>query len=188
MSTTTTTNLSTLKINYLTQSQYDTALDNNQINENEIYMTPTKDMTTQEVDDFIDELDITGSKTAADLVVEQGISGIWTYRKWSSGIAECWGMISWSVTGWTAWGSLYYSTYSGTVNYPNGLFISAPILTSQSNAPTHDCWLGTRSGSGAVNTKDHTTDFYLLRPTTGSTSTIGCVNVYAIGTWKQEDI
>jgi hypothetical protein len=26
----------------------------------------------------------------ADFIVEQGVSGIWTYRKWSSGIAECW--------------------------------------------------------------------------------------------------
>lgn len=27
----------------------------------------------------------------ADYVVEEGTSGIWTYRKWNSGIAECWG-------------------------------------------------------------------------------------------------
>ena len=39
----TTTNVSTLKINYLTQEQYDTALSNNQINENEIYLTPAED-------------------------------------------------------------------------------------------------------------------------------------------------
>lgn len=26
-----------------------------------------------------------------DYIVEQGTSGIWTYRKWYSGIAECWG-------------------------------------------------------------------------------------------------
>lgn len=34
------TNLTELNINYLTQDQYDTALANNEINENEIYMTP----------------------------------------------------------------------------------------------------------------------------------------------------
>ena len=39
----TTTNLSTLKINYLTQAQYETALANNQINENELYFTPDSD-------------------------------------------------------------------------------------------------------------------------------------------------
>lgn len=35
----TTTNLSTLKINYLTQEQYDDALENGQINEHELYLT-----------------------------------------------------------------------------------------------------------------------------------------------------
>lgn len=27
----------------------------------------------------------------ADYIIEQGTSGIWTYRKWASGLAECWG-------------------------------------------------------------------------------------------------
>lgn len=31
---------------------------------------------------------IVGAK--ADFIVEQGTDGIWTYRKWNSGIAECW--------------------------------------------------------------------------------------------------
>lgn len=29
-----------------------------------------------------------------DYVVEQGVSGIWAYRKWHSGFAECWGQYS----------------------------------------------------------------------------------------------
>ncbi len=36
----TTTNLTALKINYLTQQQYDTALANGQINSDELYLTP----------------------------------------------------------------------------------------------------------------------------------------------------
>ena len=27
-----------------------------------------------------------------DFIVEQGTSGIWTYRKWNSGVSECWGI------------------------------------------------------------------------------------------------
>jgi hypothetical protein len=38
----------------------------------------------------INEIDI-------DYIVEQGVSGIWTYRKWNSGIAECWGKQSATV-------------------------------------------------------------------------------------------
>lgn len=33
-----------------------------------------------------------------DYVVEQGTSGIWTYRKWNSGIAEFWGEYSKTVS------------------------------------------------------------------------------------------
>lgn len=61
----------------------------------------------------------------ADFIVEQGTSGIWTYRKWNSGIAECWGTHSWTVTQWGAWGSAYESNES-YVNYPTNLFISTP--------------------------------------------------------------
>lgn len=32
----------------------------------------------------------------AEHIVEQGTSGIWTYRKWASGVAECWGRITFS--------------------------------------------------------------------------------------------
>lgn len=35
----------------------------------------------------------------ADYIVEQGTSGIWTYRKWNSGIAECWLLESKTITG-----------------------------------------------------------------------------------------
>ena len=31
-----------------------------------------------------------------DYVVEQGILGVWNYRKWASGDAECWGMTTYT--------------------------------------------------------------------------------------------
>lgn len=43
MATKTTTNLDSLKINYLTQEMYDDALSNNEINENELYFTTNAD-------------------------------------------------------------------------------------------------------------------------------------------------
>lgn len=47
----------------------------------------------------------------ADYIVEQGTSGIWTYRKWNSGIAECWGRIS--ISGLTTNTSLPF-TFANT--------------------------------------------------------------------------
>lgn len=37
---------------------------------------------------------ILDTRFVTDYVVEQGTTGIWTYRKWNSGIAECWGKAS----------------------------------------------------------------------------------------------
>jgi hypothetical protein len=71
-----------------------------------------------------------------DYVVEEGTSGIWTYRKWTSGIAECWGSETVSFQPKYPWGSVYAETvidqtapnYGGVklikVNYPTGLFTS----------------------------------------------------------------
>lgn len=43
-----------------------------------------------------------------DAIVEQGTSGIWTYRKWRSGICECWGRHAFTPD-WSANGTLYYA-------------------------------------------------------------------------------
>ena len=41
--------------------------------------------------------------STVDYVVAQGTSGIWTYRKWNSGIAECWstGYVEENITSWS---------------------------------------------------------------------------------------
>jgi hypothetical protein len=48
-----------------------------------------------------------------DFVVEQGTNGIWTYRKWNSGIAECWGNVSTTPT---------------TVNGSNAVSVNLPFI------------------------------------------------------------
>jgi hypothetical protein len=40
-----------------------------------------------------------------DFVIEQGISDVWTYRKWHSGIAECWCKVSTTRT--ASWSNLH---------------------------------------------------------------------------------
>lgn len=62
---------------------------------------------------------------AIDYVVEQGTSGIWTYRKWNSGIAECWAKPH--TTTFVADGSLMGGyLFRGGYSFPSGLFIDAP--------------------------------------------------------------
>lgn len=58
-----------------------------------------------------------------DAVVEQGTSGIWTYRKWKSGVAECWGEVSTNVEGGVEAGG----DFRFTVAYPLS-FAKVPIV------------------------------------------------------------
>ena len=97
-------------------------------------------------------------------MIERGTSGIWTYRKWSSGDAECWGLIaskSYAMTG--AWGAGYYSQ-NNSVSFPSGLFVSTPI------ASLNIIEIKYQEVAGSVDEKLQTCDFKkkqyerLLRP------------------------
>ena len=55
----------------------------------------------------------------ADYIVEQGTSDGWAYRKWASGVAECWAKITQMVTPGDAWaGTLNLAPYVITVTTP----------------------------------------------------------------------
>lgn len=119
---------------------------------------------------------------ANDYIIEQGTDGIWTYRKWNSGVAECWGTKSWSLSSWTQWGGtgIFYSTFSGQEDYPASLFISAPSVTANAVLSNGDAWYGTSNTES--NTKSP--NVFLLRVSTGSTGVQGRVHFHAKGNWK----
>ena len=83
-----------------------------------------------------------------DFIVEQGTSGIWTYRKWNSGIAECWGMGSVSVLCKKQSGSCWF-TDDLTIALPTGLFTENGVV----NLNCHDywCWIAKAHMSQAEN-------------------------------------
>lgn len=66
-------------------------------------------------------------QTGGDAVVATGTEGIWTWRKWASGIAECWGVQAETKSHYTT-GLGGYGYYGG-INLPKDLFISAPTGT-----------------------------------------------------------
>jgi hypothetical protein len=92
----------------------------------------------------------------SDCVIEQGTSGIWTYRKWASGIAECWGV----QTGLTAnlttqWGSsgFYYNGGDGKApNFPFA-FATKPAVTVSVENDSGFSLIVMTSGSGGSTTK-----------------------------------
>lgn len=146
----TVTHLNTFKINYLTQEQYDEALSNEEINENELYLT---------------------SSNIGDYVIETGTSGIWTYRKWSSGIAECWGLTDKTVAANSVDTSLY-------VQYPFN-FITKPVTTMSIYAGGADLYRSLFERSDTNNTQVRV---ILINKHTAQV--IFTVSLYAIGKWK----
>lgn len=119
-------------------------------------------------------------KDSKDYIVEQGTSGIWTYRKWNSGIAECWGLHS--VTDHdisTAWGYLFESASGFRVNFPSGLFTGVPVA----NINLQESTVGILSLEMLNSTsKDSTCTIYPIRATPGVASFK--VAIQAIGRWK----
>ena len=119
-----------------------------------------------------------GNKNVAAFVTEYGTSGIWTYRKWSNGIAECWGTSA-TVTmdSWKEWGGMYTAAnVIPSYTYPVQ-FASAPMLQITYRAIKN----GGLHYVEATGTATHTPTVSVMRGTVGNGSQ-GCVHLYAIGT------
>ena len=120
-----------------------------------------------------------------DYVVEQGTDDIWTYRKWASGVAECWGRFISNVT-WNKWGNVYQGTPSPQyATYPTGLFSTNPILSivcysTDGNSGT----MGVEFYQAASTSR--TPNFYAIRPDTGSTPAgfQAAFDITAKGSWR----
>lgn len=81
-----------------------------------------------------------------DYVVSQGISGMWHYRKWASGIYECWGQTTGNTGVWKSWSNwLLYGGNSIQVSYPI-TFVSPPLEFTSCSINGTDCWLDKASG------------------------------------------
>ena len=112
-----------------------------------------------------------------DFVIDEGTDGIWTYRKWKSGTAECWGVTS--ITGAANTSDAGgYRTTTVSAALPDGLFTSIPrvfcsinagniILTPVrlSNASTSSTgdWAGYRVSSNTNTTTEKYFNFYCVR-------------------------
>ena len=115
-----------------------------------------------------------GTLPVADYVVAQGTSGIWTYRKWNSGIAECWTTSTLNTTG-TFWANVmgghgFYVNY----NFPSGLFSSKPVTTGSGRTGT---------GGGFVFCSGSSTDVtaYVIGNQDDNNLTL---EIFAKGKWK----
>lgn len=126
---------------------------------------------------------ISGLLEPSDYVVANGVNGIWTYRKWNSGVAECWGNHTDSnINISTAWGNIFDSNkIYGTIYYPANLFTNTPMCMFSVQTTNEYNILSLEVGRGG--TKLYTPCWWYTRATAQS----GCeatVAIHAIGRWK----
>jgi hypothetical protein len=107
-----------------------------------------------------------------DYIVEQGTDGIWTYRKWNSGVAECWGNPTVTVTLSTV--ATYYHRGMASFSLPSSLFNGAPTVVIECN---NGFWSGLQSVSAT------SVSAYFFDVTNASSYSLGLM-VNVKGTWK----
>ena len=108
-------------------------------------------------------------------IIESGTDGIWTWRKWADGTAECWGVTAFeNYACTTAYGSLYYAPLK-SFNFPSGLFTARPELNLTPHC-ANGCVVGINSLAAGY------FSFYAYSPR-NATQNIS-FNVYALGKWK----
>lgn len=117
----------------------------------------------------------------ADYIVEQGTDGIWNYRKWNSGIAECWGGTSLSFSGNAVWVDGWYYATSAAVDFPSGLFTAAPILNW--NKSSYSSLEVVTIGGGSL-TATTTPTFRIARPSQYTSAASRLMQFRAVGRWK----
>ena len=116
----------------------------------------------------------------ADYIVEHGKSGVWTYRKWASGVAECWANKNCGdIAVTSAWGALFEGSNIGGIAYPSGLFVSQPIFFPSAQTTRYGiCGIEIDGGNATT-----TPNLYLLRATAQTVQGV-YLSMYANGRWK----
>jgi hypothetical protein len=122
-------------------------------------------------------------------VIEQGTSGIWTYRKWSDGTAECWGSIGVEATFPTSanWGGLFTSgaIAASNVAYPTNLFIEIPVISASLLVrSTGGILMAPGGSSGSAASKTRTGVYEIARGAATSGTQYYTINYDVKGKWK----
>ena len=116
--------------------------------------------------------------TSVDYIVEQKTSGIWTYRKWNSGICEAYGSIASKTYSLNkATGHLYYAD-GLTQSIPSGIFKTIKQIQPTTQA-TNGIPFVTITG---FTTSDIT--FRLSYAVSSAISITAVVSFEIKGTWK----
>lgn len=126
-----------------------------------------------------------------DYIVEQGTkttgsgnsTANWVYRKWNSGVAECWCRKHVSTAVNTAWGNLFVSGALSYTNLPWGVSFTDIPVANITIAPNGSGAFLIAGGSTSL-TATNTGGYEIARGSALASASNFYINYYAIGKWK----
>lgn len=138
------------------------------------------------IGDFRFNVPVRIGNAAVPSIIEQGTDGIWTYRKWSDGVSECWGKKDFSINVSTAWGSLYTSgAISGSnITFPSGLFAELPVIETSLSVGTAGGIIMSPGGVGSNTSSRTQTGIYEIARGTAMNGATYTINYNIRGRWK----
>ena len=127
----------------------------------------------------IENLNAIDAKIDSLQSVENGSSGVWSYKKWSDGDVELWGSqeISGVSCSTSFGGSMYRSDALTAIAFPFSVY--SPNLTASYESNGYGAMLLAAS----MTTESSPPSYYLIRETSG-TITSGKINFHVFGKWK----
>ena len=121
------------------------------------------------------------TKSVQDYVIAQGASGNWRWRKWNSGVAECWQRYSYETPAMVAVGGIFYSPKNvGGLAYPFE-FIAKPteLVSCDGNIG------GWYAAANKLPTNTTTeTGYYHFFSAKSRPADYIAMNIHEIGRWK----
>ena len=121
------------------------------------------------------------SDPEVDYIISSGIDGIWTYQKWKSGIAKCWGTVSLTTDIKNAFEGieLFHDNKMKSVKYPL-TFKNVPCETSTLQSPGGVAWLASKT----KNTESSSGVYVIISPDKQLTNAVYNISLQVEGFWK----
>lgn len=129
--------------------------------------------------------DYISSSQLVDYIVDENIlsastSNSWSWRKWNSGVSECWGRWNESGTASSLSGTNVYYLTGAEKTLPTDLFLPLPVAFCQAALSVYGL-PSLRSTNLTATTIQPT---YVLLSNNGGQTIIGYAYIYLIGRWK----
>lgn len=121
------------------------------------------------------------TKNVQDYVIAQGVSGNWRWRKWNSGVAECWQRYSYLTTKMVAANNIFYAPEDvGGFSYPFE-FLGKPteLISCDGNIGG---WYAAANDMPTNTTTE--TGYYQLFSARQRAAGYVAMNIHEIGRWK----